>query len=187
MNALDRLEAALAENGCDPKRRGGHLDARCPAHDDRIASLTADQKPGLVVARCHAGSGCAIEDIVAALGMTTRDLFDEPIEKRPERRIAATYQYTDEVGTVLYEVVRHEPKDFRQRRPDGHGGWTWKLGDVRRVPYHLPELIAGIKAGLWVVIAEGEKDVERLIREGFQDSLHRPGVHANDLGASTTV
>jgi len=109
------------------------------------------------VARCHAGSGCAIEDIVAALGMTTRDLFDEPIEKRPERRIAATYQYTDEVGTVLYEVVRHEPKDFRQRRPDGHGGWDLEARRRPTCPVPPARLIAGIKAGLWVVIAEGEK------------------------------
>ena len=31
----------------------------------------------------------------------------------------------------------------------------------------------------------GRGDVEPLV--GLQDSLHRPGVHANDLGASTTV
>jgi hypothetical protein len=36
-------------------------------------------------------------------------------------KIVAVYPYTDENGTVLFEVVRFEPKDFRQRRPDG----TW--------------------------------------------------------------
>jgi hypothetical protein len=44
------------------------------------------------------------------------------------RQIVATYDYRDERGTLLYEVVRLEPGDngakktFRQRRPDGRGG-----------------------------------------------------------------
>jgi len=167
VRAIDRLQAALAANGCEPKRRGDHLDAKCPSHDDRVSSLTAHQTPDRVLVKCHAGGGCAIENIAAALGMTTADLFDEPIEKCPARRITARYGYTDEAGTLLYEVVRYDPKDFRQRRPDGTGGWTWKLGNVRRVPYRLPELIGGIVAGRWIVVVEGEKDANRLVREGF--------------------
>ena len=31
--------------------------------------------------------------------------------------------YTDEAGVLLSQVVRYEPKDFRQRRPNGYGGW----------------------------------------------------------------
>lgn len=38
-------------------------------------------------------------------------------------RIVATYDYTDEAGTLLYQSVRYDPKDFKQRRPDGKGGW----------------------------------------------------------------
>ncbi len=52
--------------------------------------------------------------------------------------------------------MRFEPKDFRQRRPDGNGGWTWKLNDVRRVLYHLPDLISAHS----VIVCEGEKDCE---------------------------
>ncbi|MHC4461852.1 MAG: hypothetical protein ACYS30_10525 [Planctomycetota bacterium] len=40
-----------------------------------------------------------------------------------EEKIIATYGYKDESGQLLYKVVRFEPKDFRQRRPDGKGGW----------------------------------------------------------------
>ena len=46
--------------------------------------------------------------------------------------IVATYDYRDGDDTLLYQVLRLEPKDFRQRRPDGNGGWIWKL-DERRV------------------------------------------------------
>jgi hypothetical protein len=37
--------------------------------------------------------------------------------------VVATYDYVDEKGELLSQVVRLTPKTFRQRRPDGHGGW----------------------------------------------------------------
>lgn len=81
-------------------------------------------------------------------------------------RIVATYDYTDEAGTLLYQVVRLEPKDFRQRRPDGAGGWTWKLEGVKPVLYRLPELLAAVAAEDPVYVAEGEKDADALHRAG---------------------
>jgi hypothetical protein len=66
--------------------------------------------------------------------------------------------YTDEAGVLLYQVCRMEPKAFRQRRPDGNGGWAWNLEGVRRVLYRLPEVL---KAGA-VFIVEGEKDADAL-------------------------
>jgi hypothetical protein len=50
------------------------------------------------------------------------------------RREVAAYDYTAEGGGLLYQAVRMEPKDFRCRRPDGHGGWIWNLAGVRVVP-----------------------------------------------------
>ena len=63
-------------------------------------------------------------------------------EERRARQDPATYDYTDEAGKLLFQVVRFTPKEFRQRRPDGNGGWIWKLGNTRRVLYRLPEVIA---------------------------------------------
>jgi hypothetical protein len=83
------------------------------------------------------------------------------------RRIVATYDYTDERGTLLYQVVRYDPKDFRQRRPDGKGGWTWSLGDVRRVLYRLPQLVESAADGRPVFIVEGEKDADNLAGLGL--------------------
>jgi predicted P-loop ATPase len=80
---------------------------------------------------------------------------------KPRMNIKERYPYADENGTVLMEVCRMEPKDFRQRRPDGNGGWVWNVKGVRNVPYRLPELIdAGDRV---VFIVEGEKDVDLLI------------------------
>ena len=59
---------------------------------------------------------------------------------KPGREVEQ-YDYLDEAGNLLYQVVRYaEPKTFRQRRPDGNGGWIWNLDGVRRIPYRLAEL-----------------------------------------------
>ena len=102
--------------------------ARCPAHDDRHASLTvAEGANGRVLVRCHAGDGCSVDAIVAAVGLATADLFEGDNGDRPGgRRIVANYDYKDEQGELLFQAVRFEPKGFAQRRPDGRGGWVWK-------------------------------------------------------------
>ena len=50
-------------------------------------------------------------------------------------RIAAIYDYTDEGGKLLFQVLRHQPKAFKQRRPDGRGG---DLGPETDPPCSLP-------------------------------------------------
>ena len=82
---------------------------------------------------------------------------------KPKGRIVATYDYTDADGKLLYQVVRYEPKDFRQRRPNGNGGFTWSLGD-RRVLYRWPELKQFPDATIFV--CEGEKDADRVAALG---------------------
>jgi len=78
--------------------------------------------------------------------------------KQSYRTIIASYNYTDENGALLYQAVRFEPKGFLQRKPDGNGGWDWKLDGVRRVLYRLPE----IAKAETVYVVEGEKDADRL-------------------------
>jgi hypothetical protein len=80
------------------------------------------------------------------------------------RVIEAVYDYTDEAGEVLYQVLRYRmgngKKDFRQRRPDGRGNWVYDLEGTRRVLYGMPNLVAHPDAMVYVV--EGEKDADRL-------------------------
>ena len=82
-----------------------------------------------------------------------------------ERKIKEIYRYEDEEGKLLFEVVRLEPKGFYQRRQDGKGGYVNNTTGVRKVPYKLPELIAA-PLDEWVFVVEGEKDAERIIKEG---------------------
>jgi AAA domain len=83
---------------------------------------------------------------------------------RPSSPVVARYGYTDENGVLLYQVQRHEPKRFSQRKPDGNGAWTYQLGDVRRVLYRLPELLAYPDGTVFV--CEGEKDADRVAALG---------------------
>jgi hypothetical protein len=82
-------------------------------------------------------------------------------------RIVAAYDYFDEAGKLLFRVARFEPKNFRQCRPDGRGGWIWDLKGTRRVLYRLSELIEGVAAGHPVLIVEGEKDVDNVRKLGL--------------------
>jgi hypothetical protein len=61
---------------------------------------------------------------------------------------------------LQFQVVRYEPKEFRQRRPIENDQWAWNLDGVRRIPYHLPELIEAVAAGRTIHITEGEKDCD---------------------------
>lgn len=142
----------------------------CPAHDDNRASLSVTQTKDRILIRCHAG--CTSEEVCTAAGLTVADLFTETPQgngQGKQKRIVATYRYCDESGNLLFETVRYDPKDFKQRQPDpaNPGGWLWNLRDVRRVLYRLPELKAAISAVQTIYIAAGEKDVNALIQRGF--------------------
>lgn len=67
-----------------------------------------------------------------------------------------------------------EPKDFRQRRPDGNGGWIKNLKGVERVLYHLPSLLAADPSQP-IFIVEGEKDVDRLTGLGLTATCNSGG------------
>jgi hypothetical protein len=174
---------ALAQGGRPSK--GGWM-MRCPAHEDRDPSCSITEVAGKVLVHCHAG--CQQEDVVAAL--RERGLWPEPQIRADarrsacgqterstgERHIVAEYNYTDEAGDLLYQVLRYEPgrngrkKDFSQRYPDGRGGWIWKKSQ-RQVLYHLPEVL---EAPI-VFAVEGEKDVEALRERGFVATCNAGG------------
>lgn len=168
--AVARFIERLKDRRCDPQRQGEGWQARCPAHDDDRPSLSVHAgDDGRVLLKCHAG--CGFADVLAALDLETRDLFPDNGQARgkaivPARKIVAEYDYTDDHGKLLFQVVRFEPKDFRQRRPNDDGGWIWDLKGVRRVLYRLPDLVKA-QAGSIVYVLEGEKDVDRLRAGGM--------------------
>ena len=154
--------AALEARGCRPTKLGVGWSARCPVHDDRRASLSIGVgEDDRVLLNCFAG--CKTEDIVATLGLNMADLFaDDSVTKSRERQFVTTYDYADRNQNLIFQVIRYQPKTFRQRRPNGAGGWIWNLRGVNRVLYRLPDLLAADPAQP-VFIVEGEKDANRLV------------------------
>ncbi|UCC97405.1 MAG: AAA family ATPase [Phycisphaerales bacterium] len=91
-------------------------------------------------------------------------------------KIVKAYDYLDESGQLLYQVVRYEPKGFRQGRPDGQGGHLWDLEGVARTLYRLPELLESSMQD-FVFVTEGEKDC---------DALNALGLTATTSGGSNS-
>src|SRR5262245_44351816 len=158
---LSRLEGV--------KQTPNGWDALCPAHDDHHPSLgVAVADDGTVLLSCRS-RGCAADAVCKAIGLTQSDLF--PAGHRDGRaaggmNVVAAYDYTDADGKLLFQVVRLDPKGFRQRRPDpaAKGGWAWDLKGVRRVLYRLPQVLRAAAGGRPLFVVEGEKDAETLAR-----------------------
>jgi putative DNA primase/helicase len=147
------------------RRSGSGWVALCPAHADSRHSLSVGEgEGGCLLLHCHAS--CSYEAVCLALGV-------ERAEKG-EKRVVAAYDYKDEQSSLLYQAVRFDPKGFSQRRPDGAGGWIYKLNGVRRVPYRLPELLAADLSQI-VFIVEGEKDADRLFSLGLLATTNAGG------------
>jgi len=165
----------------DVRQSGEGWSARCPAHEDRQASLVVSEgEGGRALAHCHAG--CSIEEVCQAVGLRVADLMPprdgRPAARRPSKnsksRIVAKYNYRNEKGDLLFQVVRYEPKSFSQRRPKPGGkGWVPSVKGVRVVPYMLPQLVAEPKRP--VVVVEGEKDVQSLASIGILATCNAGG------------
>ena len=114
----------------------GEYTAWCPFHPDGKGKLP--HKANLNVSKrgftCHAcGEKGSLRVLAEKLGIAAGSEVTEPTH---------VYDYRDEQGILLFQVVRWPGKRFSQRRPDGKDGWIWNLNGIRRVLYRLPEIIA---------------------------------------------
>jgi len=146
-------------------RSGKDFMARCPFHDDSKASLSLNlENANWFCHACKTGGGLvefekrfskcdeqvALANIAQIIGMPHLSFQ----KGEPE----AVYPYTDERGRLLFEKVRYPGKRFVQRKPDGKGGFEYKLGSIRKPLYYLPEVITSNH----VLVCEGEKDSDRV-------------------------
>lgn len=165
-------EAELVLSRLDQVRQSGKaFSALCPAHADSSPSLRVspndETHPGVALF-CNAG--CKPQDIVAALGLEMKDLFDN--SKNEKRELVATYKYYDEDGEFLFEkqkfITPSGKKTFSQRRRDPDTGeWIYNLDGVDKVLYNLPKVLAAVREGKKIAVVEGEKDAEAIMEEGF--------------------
>lgn len=169
MSKVDLIVTRLASKGFEPQQNGKGWLCRCPAHDDQRASLAIDAgDDGRALVHCFAG--CSVDAVCTSIGMKVSDLM--PSATQQVNRILATYDYCDESGALVFQVVRFEPKDFRQRKPKVGGGWDWRVKGVRKVPYRLPTIL---NCADWLFVVEGEKDVHSLEQIGLVATCNAGG------------
>jgi hypothetical protein len=168
--------------------QGDRLQGPCPIHKGVRNSLAVNPQTGDWFCHSQCGRGGDIYSLEMELtGLDFKAAAEEVdrIVGRPEAawtngktgggrnlgRIVDTYDYVDELGRLLFQCVRHEPKNFTQRRPDGRGGWIWNLKGVRRVLYRLPRL----KDADQVFVVEGERDVHTVESLGLTETCNPMG------------
>lgn len=179
MSALHTVLDALESHDGGVRAKGGYYAARCPVHDDHSPSLTvahlegkAGDRGGRVRVRCHAG--CDELDVLAAIGLGLRDLYDDPIPTG--HGVVREHPYLAGNGALLGVVQRREPKTFRPLTPTPNGGWQQKgTDDLKSTPYRLPDVVAAIADGRPVWVVEGEKDADRLARDGVVATCNQGG------------
>ena len=138
------------------KSRGGWT-ARCPAHDDQESSLFIWHEDE-VRWRLECRVGCTPEEIAGAIGIAVSQLQPDQVVR---------YRYDES-----YEVVRIGLKDFRQRRRDGGGGWSFDMTGVEPPLYCLQALREARSRGHGrpVIVVEREEYVNRL-RTRLEDRM----------------
>ncbi|MDY6951017.1 MAG: AAA family ATPase [Thermodesulfobacteriota bacterium] len=151
---------------------GQEYKAPCPFHEDKDPSFNFNNQTGQYFCHGCGKKGDAIHFFAGINSLDTRRDFPKilkgiasdfniPLDNE-KRRLVKTYDYKDLEGKLLFQVCRYDPKDFRQRRPNGKG-WTWNLRGIEPVLYCLSEIVKTPE----VIIVEGEKDADTLHGLGF--------------------
>lgn len=183
MSDFDAIaESITFDQFCDAvgaEKRGRGRTCPLPARHtrgDKKPSFSGWRENGRLILKCHGGT-CGLQgtpvqvaaevwgvDLPEAGRRLARHIGLPAFSAR--REIVEIYNYVDESGVLLSQVVRLRPKSFWQRRPDGDGGWVWKLDDVRRVLYRLPAVLEASATGETVYVVEGERDVHAIENAG---------------------
>jgi 5S rRNA maturation endonuclease (ribonuclease M5) len=111
-------------------------------------------------------------------------------------KFVAAYDFFDADGVLLFQKVRFIDentgrKTFRQRKPDGKGGWTYKLEDTPKILYNLPAVLHAKNNGDSIFVVEGEKDADTINALGGVATTMPGGagkwlpIHTNALAGAT--
>ena len=186
MSAAQSLfEAVQARLNVVKTASDGRQIAWCPFHDDGKGK--PPHEPNFYVSVkgfiCHAcGKTGSIRKLAEKVGVEVAV---------PDDSVETIYDYLDEHGEIVSQVVRKKGKKFLQRQPDGQGGWIWNLKGAKKVPYRLPDLLDRPEDPVYVV--EGEQDADTLADLGLLATTNAGGAgkwtkeHSKFLKGRTAV
>jgi hypothetical protein len=127
----------------DVRPNGAGWTAKCPAHEDGQNSLSISRGDGKWLVHCHAG--CAWQEIIAAIGVLPRDLFDPDDRKRgrgmsiPQNNRATVQPPTPQAEGLTveqYAKTRALPVDFLNNCGLSDVGFVGR--PAVRIPYFGP-------------------------------------------------
>lgn len=162
------------------KRYGSRAQCKCPAHNDKQASLSVNMGEKCTLFYCHAG--CTLDEILSAAGLEKKDTYYEQsiqtvdwrkyVEKREQRKIEAVYNYVSFNGQYAFTKLRLAGKKIMYGRLENE---RFIYGLPRNTPRKslgavygdLKRLREAIQADEAIFIPEGEKDVDTLLKRGY--------------------
>lgn len=156
------------------RKDGSGWMARCPCRDDdsNPSLHVAEGDDGRVLVTCHRGTPCSLDQICDAVDLEVKDLMPPMRDKEgaPKLTLVKVYNYYGADGTLLFQKQRFADqfgkKTFRQRKPDGSGGWTYSLGSTPKILYNLPQVLFAKASGQHIWVVEGEKDADAVMEAG---------------------
>jgi hypothetical protein len=167
------IDVYLASKGVKLLGNGKERKCICPFHKDKTPSMGVNVESGVWTCYAGCGGGSVIDLMARFEGITAAEILKRELKKEPpppkqadpgpKPEIEHIYQYLDESGSEAYQVCRLKPKSFRQRHMGPDGKWIWTMEGVRRVLYHLPDVL--LAPEVWIV--EGEKDADTLTELGL--------------------
>ena len=166
--------------------KGDQRQCICPAHADKRASLTItyNRVGNMALMYCHAG--CYYEDVLAAKGLTKKDLYFgdneyiapkkaawiQWVEDKTSLKLEKYYHYVDLSGKYCCTKLRFEGKNFIYGILDNESKFHFGLNGRNRKDINafyckdyeiLKKAISEKKPVFYV---EGEKDVDTLFKYG---------------------
>jgi len=171
---IEDLKAAQIEGYFVVRFGEGRVETRdgfyvqCPFHEDTRASgsvsftlkafncfagclWNGEKSSGGLIAFEMKFSSCSVGEAIRNIAK----LCNEP-GLTALSDVEAVYDYRNDSGELVFQVIRSAGKKFSCRKPNGLGGWDSNIRNTARPLYHQQEVL---KAD-FVLLLECEKDVE---------------------------
>ncbi len=116
MSAYDQLIGALEGSVKVAQSRDGSARAQCPSHNSRGMSLLVSRRDD--GAGLHCFGGCETADVLASVGLSMRDLFDDNDTDWKHRRTWTPRPAPSPIGDPAHWCDRAMQQELLDADPD---------------------------------------------------------------------